>query len=94
MIKIEVLIDYPSAKPFSATEQERMAEAIRRVLQPALASACCNVRRDVEEGVEPDNVEFFNSTRLEIQPTITVIDDSNPYSEADSGAYGPEYQGQ
>ena len=70
MIKISVEVSYPSKKPLSAAEEARMAEAIRKVLQPSIAQACCSVMRDAEP---PEwDAEFIRSVRLEIKPTITI----------------------
>lgn len=71
MIKIDVEIYYPSAKPLSNAEECRMAEAIRQVLQHSIASACCTVRRDASE-VEYDS-EYIRSVQLDIRPIIKVI---------------------
>ena len=67
MIRIEINISYPGITP---AEEDRLCEVIRRMLQPAVASACCSMILD--PGVEVEG-RFINSQHLDIETKITVI---------------------
>lgn len=68
MIKIEMTITYD--KPLSESEEKRIAEAIRRVLQPTVAQAACS---QVQDGLPPEyEPRHIRSQFLNIDTSIMV----------------------
>lgn len=68
MIKIEFVIAYPG---LNTNEELRIVEALRKTLQPFIATVCC---AQVKDWVPPaDEGEFIKSQHLDIYPSYNIF---------------------
>jgi len=85
MIKIEAYITYD--KPLTKSEEDRIAESIRQILQPHIAMAACrNVQDAVRVNGELQEPEFIRSQFLNIRTKIDVIPVDQPITDIKADA--------
>ena len=69
MIRIEMNITCD--KPLTVSEEARIAEAIRKILQPTVVTAACTQVRDA---LSPEyDAEHIRSQHLSVETSISII---------------------
>lgn len=69
MIRIEMNITYD--KPLTASEEARIAEAIRKILQPTVVTAACS---QVKDALPPEyDATHIRSQHLNVELNIDII---------------------